>query len=346
MRQPKAFEIDWSLLPAPERVLLAVSGGADSMALLLALARSDRSFVVAHVNHGLRGAESDADAEFVLAHCTRLHLPCYLERVVVPQRNGNAGEEAARDARYECLAHMARAHNCSRVATGHTASDLLETVLINWLRGAAITGLAGIQPVRPLADDILLVRPLLNVTRAQTQEYCRHEGWDWREDSSNQDPRFLRNRVRGELLPLLENLLPAGQANLERLAWQTARSSAVLRSDLELLDEVTEAQLATLTIRAAPQLVVLDGLRFRELHLALQRRVLRAAVAKLQGDMRDLSFELVETARRHIADDGRHAVWQWRRGLNVEWTGAMAGNRIRLWLVANQQVATDFEPGA
>ncbi|HVF09229.1 MAG TPA: tRNA lysidine(34) synthetase TilS [Abditibacteriaceae bacterium] len=337
MSQPKTLEINWSLLPPRERALLAVSGGVDSMALLLAFAQADRDFIVAHVNHGLRGAESEADAEFVLQHCAGLGFSCHVERVAVPQRNGPAGEEAAREARYECLTRMARTHGCSRVATGHTASDSLETVLINWLRGAAITGLTGIRPVRPLTGDVLLVRPLLNVTRAQTQAYCRGAGWDWHEDSSNRDPRFLRNRVRGELLPLLEDLMPAGDANPERLARQTARAGAVLRADLELLDEVTASQLASLTVRETPRLIALDGLRFQELHLALQRRILRAAVVRLQGDTRDLSFELVETTRRHIADGERRAVWQWRRGLHVEWTGAMAGNRIRLWLVANQQ---------
>jgi len=307
------------------------------MALLLALARSDRNFVVAHINHGLRGAESDTDAAFVLAHCNNLGLPCYIERVAVPQRDGYATEEAAREARYACLIQIAGSHGCSRVATGHTASDVLETVLMNWMRGATITGLAGMPPARPLSEDILLVRPLLNVTRSQTQEYCLGAGWAWREDASNQDPRFLRNRVRRELLPMMHDLMTPGAADTERLARQTARACAVLRSDLELLDEITQAQLAAITIREAPSLIILNGLRFREMHLALQRRILRSAVARLQGDTRDLGFELVETTRRHIAADGRRAVWQWRRGVNVEWTGAMAGNRIRLWLVPNNQ---------
>ena len=125
-------------------------------------------------------------------------------------------------------------------------------------------------------------------------------------------------------------------ATIDRLALQTARASAVLRADLDYLDETARAELAALTVREEYQMIALDGMRFVNLHVALQRRVLRAAVERLQGDIRDLSFELVEATRRHIVANGRRAVWQWRRGLNVEWTGAMAGNRIRLWLVPNQ----------
>jgi tRNA(Ile)-lysidine synthase len=307
------------------------------MALLLAMSQADRDFLVGHIDHGLRGQESEADARFVEEHCTKLGLRCLVERVVLPPRDGHVAEEAARDARYASLTQMARTHGCARVATGHTASDVLETVLINWLRGATIAGLAGMPPIRSLAEDVLLVRPFLNVTRTETLEYCRYAGWPWREDSSNQSTRFLRNRVRHELLPMLQSLLPPGTASEDRLARQTARSCAVLRSDLELLDEMTNKHLEALTLRKEPGLVVLDGLRFREKHLALQRRILRAAVAGLQGDVQDLGFELVETTRRHIVADKRRAVWQWRRGINVEWTGAMAGNRIRLWLVPNQQ---------
>jgi len=329
--------VDWPLLPPTERVLLAVSGGADSMALLLALAQTNLDFLAAHVNHGLRGAASEADAEFVRAHCASLNLSCVVERVEVPRRDGHVAEAAAREARYAALTKLARDHGCARVATGHTASDLLETVLINLLRGATVAGLTGMPPVRKLSEDVLLVRPLLNATRDGTREYCRSAGWEWREDASNADPRFLRNRVRRELVPLMQDLLPSGTASEDRLTRQTARSCEVLRADFELLDELTAAQLAVLTVREEPRLIVLDGLRFRELHLALQRRILRAAVARLQGETRDLGFEIIETTRRHIVGDKRRAVWQWRRGVHVEWTGAMAGNRVRLWLVPTYQ---------
>ena len=329
---PLTFNL--TLLPPDERVLVAVSGGADSMALLLCLVASGRDICVAHVNHGLRGEESDGDERFVVQHCMDHGLTVVTERVAVPPREGGANEEAARTARYECLARLAGAHGCARVATGHTASDLLETVLINWLRGAAVTGLSGIQAQRALAEGILVVRPLLGTTGVETRAACRQAGWPWREDASNQSPKFLRNRVRHELLPLLADLMQPA-SGLDQLARQTARAAEIVQADLDFLEAAAREAFAALIVRDIPNLVTLNGLGFRELPVALQRRVLRAAVRHLQHDVRDLGFELVETARRHIMANGRRAVWQWRRGLNVEWTGAMAGNRIRLWLVSD-----------
>ncbi|MBV9469960.1 MAG: tRNA lysidine(34) synthetase TilS [Abitibacteriaceae bacterium] len=334
-QEPALLPVDWPLLPAEEKILVAVSGGADSMALLLVLVQAGRELVVAHVNHGLRGAESDADQAFVAAHCVSLRLPYVSERVTVACRNGHANEAAARQARYESLIRQARLHSCSRIATGHTASDLLETVLMNWLRGAAIGGLSGIPPQRPLTKDILLVRPLLQATREQTRAACRQANWGWREDLSNQDPKYLRNRVRHELLPVLEHLM-AGGGSIERLAQQTSRASTVLREELAYLDQVAQDHLAALTLCREEQLIALDGLRFRELPPVLQRRVLRCGVQQLQGQVRDVSLEAVEKVRCHVMAKGRRKVWQWRHGMNIEWTGEMAGNRIRLWLVSDK----------
>lgn len=326
--------VDWALLPGDERVLVAVSGGADSMALLLAAVQGDCRLTVAHINHGLRGEDSDADEAFVAGHCQRLGIPCVTRRVTIPLRDGHVNEAAARAARYGALLELAQAHACRRIATGHTASDLLETVLINWLRGAAVIGLQGIRPVRRLTDEILLVRPLLVATRAQAQDACRRAGWGWRDDASNLDPRFLRNRVRRELLPLLSAIM-GPERDLDRLARQTARACTVLRDEHDYLAAVAREQLTALTVRADDALITLDGVRFRALPAPLQRRVLRAAVQRLHGEVNDLSMEAIEAVRAHVLVDGRRKVWQWRRGVSVEWTGAMAGNRIRLWVVSD-----------
>jgi len=326
---------DWSLAPPGERVLVALSGGGDSMAMLLALWQSKHDIVAAHINHGLRGAESDADEAFVRKHCARLDIPLVVERVELKARDGHVHEATARTARYESLIRIAREQGCSRVATGHTSDDSLETVLLNWLRGAAVTGLRGIPAQRQLAPDLWLVRPLLGASREEVRAACTAAGWEWREDSSNESSSYLRNRVRNELLPTIAGVIEP-QRTLPQLARQTARAAEILEADLDYLDDVATATLAAITLREEGKLIALDGLAFRGLHLALQRRVMRAAVRRLEGEVRDLDFEQVEVARRHIVADGRRAVWQWRRGLNVEWTGAMAGNRIRLWLVSRE----------
>lgn len=304
------------------------------MALLWALRYHQRHSLVAHINHGLRGVASDADEAFVLAHCERFQIPCVTQRVTVARPDGHASEAAAREARYGCLERLAQQHGCARIATGHTASDLLETVLINWLRGAAVAGLAGIPAQRFLAGGMVLVRPLLQATREQTRAACQQAGWTWREDASNQDAKFLRNRVRGELLPLLSSLMGA-EVGVERLARQTGRAAAVLGAELDYLDELAEAQVAALTLRHEADLIALDGPGYCRLPVPLQRRVLRVAVQLLRGHVQDVSLDAVETVRQQVVSNGRRAVWQWRSGIQVEWTGEMAGNRIRLWLVRN-----------
>ncbi|HEX8237620.1 MAG TPA: tRNA lysidine(34) synthetase TilS [Abditibacteriaceae bacterium] len=330
---PKALEapppFDWELVPEGERVLVAVSGGADSLALLRML-HGQRDIVVGHINHGLRGEESEADANFVLQCCAELGLPCVLQHVYVPQRDGTFSEAAARTVRYAALLQMARDHSCSHLATGHTASDNLETILLNFLRGATVEGLGGIK-TRTSLGDITLVRPLWQATREQVQELLQRAGWTWRDDSSNASTRYARNRVRHELLPLLAQ--HSGGKSLDALARQTARASQLWRDDIAWMNTAAREHLAAITVQEQPHLLALDGVAFRDFPVALQRRVLREAARRVQGNVQDIGSEHIEAARRHIVADGRRAVWQWRRGLSVEWTGAMSGNRIRLWLV-------------
>ncbi len=324
-----SLPFDWELVPAGERVLVAVSGGADSLALLLMLHR-ERDVVVGHVNHGLRAEESDADARFVQDRCAALGVPCVVQRVDVPQRDGTFSEAAARTVRYAALLQIAREHGCSHLATGHTASDNLETIVLNFLRGATVEGFGGIKPHTSLAE-IALVRPLWQATREQVQELLHNAGWTWRDDSSNASTHYARNRVRHELLPFLAE--HAGGKSLNALARQTARAAQLWRDDIAWMNEAAREQMKAITVQEQPHLVALNGLAFCALPIALQRRVLREAARRVKGDLQDIGSEHIEVARRHIAANGRRAVWQWRRGLNVEWTGAMSGNRIRLWVV-------------
>ena len=321
-----ALPFDESLIPADEPILAAVSGGADSMALLLALVRKDHRVVVAHVHHGTRESESDDDENFVRAKCDSLHIPFASRRVKVEK----PGEAALRDARYDALEAMARESNCRFIATGHTADDALETILLQMLRGATVEGLGAFATWRALGE-LTLVRPLWQATREETRSACGEANWTWREDSSNTDAKYLRNRVRSEVLPNLGVLCRGGSA---QLAKQTARGAALLRDEFAFLDEQAQAQLQILTLRNETHLLILDGIRFRALHIALQRRVLRIGAARLAGEFYALSSEHIEAVRRHVAANQKRKVWTWPRASNamlrVEWTGAMAGNRIRL----------------
>ena len=317
--------LDTSLFPTLGKILVAVSGGADSLALLLALHQAKFDIVAAHVNHGLRGAESDGDEAFVLRLCADKGIIADSRRVQLE----NSSENAAREARYAALSNMAQQHNCAFIATGHTADDVLETILLNWLRGASIAGLGGIPPHRELENSLLLVRPLLHVTRRETRAFCEKNECPWREDSSNQSPIYTRNRVR-QLLP---ELAQAGNTSPEQLAKQTARAALLWREDNDYLDELAGDQLDLLTLQRSDELLILNGLRLGALPPTLARRVLRLAAQSLNLLAREVGSEPIETARRHIAAVGRHMVWQWPGNISVEWTGAQSGNRVRLRVV-------------
>ena len=206
---------------APGPGVVAVSGGADSVALLCALAAAPPpgGLVVAHLNHRLRGADADADAAFVGGLLP--DLPHRIETVdVQAAAAGDNLEATARRVRYDFLAEVARSTGAGWVATGHTADDQAETVLHRLIRGTGLRGLRGIAASRELAPGIRLVRPLLTVSRQAVIEYLRAVGQPWREDETNQDPAFTRNRIRHELLPVLRTFNPAIADTLGRIATQ------------------------------------------------------------------------------------------------------------------------------
>ena len=193
-------------------IVVAVSGGADSIALLRGLrnlkSTGDGRIVAAHFNHRLRGAESDADEAFVVALCRALSLACEVGRAEPnalndASGNGDGLESAARDARYDFLLSTAERVGARFIATAHTADDQAETILHRILRGTGIAGLAGIPRVRSLSPAVTLIRPLLVIGRAEVVAYLKAIEQPFREDSSNREMRFTRNQIRGELLPHL-----------------------------------------------------------------------------------------------------------------------------------------------
>lgn len=209
-------------LRVDEPLVVALSGGADSVLLLslAACAEPRPKLLAVHVEHALRGSESQADADFCARLCLELGVP--LVRPSAPLDQDSADLEArARRLRYAALAVEARRFGARAVATGHHADDALETLLMRWMRGTELAGLAGLKPRAPLPgdDDLIVVRPLIDWRREEVRELLRAAGISWREDSSNDDARFTRNRVRHALLPLLqEHCGPDGVANLRAFA--------------------------------------------------------------------------------------------------------------------------------
>jgi tRNA(Ile)-lysidine synthase len=246
-------------------MVVAVSGGPDSVALLLALHGLvddlNLGVMVGHLNHRLRSAESDADQAYVEALCKRLELPIAIETSDVREVARQAGdnlEATARRLRYDWLTRLAKEKSASFVATGHTADDQAETILHHLLRGTGLRGLRGIAARRSLSDGVELIRPLLRVTRSQVMEFLGEQGVETRTDSSNLDLRLTRNRIRHELLPKL-----AGEFNpaiVEHLS-QIAEHATMLYAELE---NQARTLLAQAERPRAGDVIVLDAQTLRE----------------------------------------------------------------------------------
>ena len=284
------------------RLALAVSGGADSVALLRSLA-TDPGLVltVVHVHHGIRGEEADADAAFVEALAGTLGLRFLRHDIDTPGEAGRERqslEEAARVLRYRWFDALLAGNEVDAVATAHTLDDQAETVLHKLLRGAWTEGLGGIAPVLT-REHGFVVRPMLAVTRAEVLACLCALGQPWREDSSNQDTAFTRNRIRHELLPMLGAYNP-------RIAEQLGRLSAIARDEEVYWEAELKRLLPGLLLPGRPvrgggraasthpgeRTLAIEVERLRALHPALQRRILRAAARDL-----GVALDFDQTAR-------------------------------------------------
>ena len=265
------------MLEPGHRVGVAVSGGADSVCLLHVLRElapgRGLCLTVLHLDHGLRGAESRADAEFVRSLAAGFGLPAAIRQVTLPA--GNV-EQAGREARLAFFRGLIGSGQLDRVALGHNRRDQAETVLFRFLRGSGTAGLAGIHPVT--SDGI--VRPLLDIGREEIETWLRDRDIPWREDSTNVSPAFARNRIRHDLLPqLARDWNPQIEETLARTAEWAAAEEIYWQSELD---------------RLAPT-PILDVATLRGLPVAVARRVIRRAMERVKGDLRSIDFSHVES---------------------------------------------------
>src|ERR671912_2179317 len=257
------------------RPLALVSGGPDSVALLRVIVALGGEPVVLHVDHGLRGEESREDTEFVRELCRRLNVRCEVRRLGL---DGNSNlQERARDERYRLAGEGAAGMDLGVIATGHTADDVAETVLMNLARGTGLRGLAGIPPVRGNVQ-----RPLIGCTRREILDYLEELDQPYRTDPTNLTGKYARNRVRLEVLPVLEELYPAAAGNI-------ARAASLVREDLEILEELATG---TVEMRGEEVILPLDGLM--ELRPSLRRHAVRLAYTTLVPDTAALPSNLIE----------------------------------------------------
>ena len=280
---------------------MAVSGGADSVALLRLLAELRKEFgivlSVVHLNHQLRGAESEGDERFVSDLAAQLKLPFHVSRTNAAdyaKEKRISLEAAGRQLRYDFFFELVHGGKVNRIATAHTLDDQAETVLLKLVRGAGSRGLAGIYPSLPVpgvSDGAAIVRPLLGIRRLELEEYLKSIGQDWREDSSNRDLRHARNRVRHGILPRLERYLnPSVRTVLAETADIARAEEDYWQREVDGFMASSEEALSVDTLSALP--------------VALARRVIRSQ-AQAQG--LHLEFHHVESIRAVLAGEVKGA---------------------------------------
>jgi tRNA(Ile)-lysidine synthase len=278
------------LVSRGEKLVVAVSGGPDSVCLLYVLMelREELGIVlhVAHLNHQLRGRDSDADAAYVAGLARRLGLPAAIESRDVKAYRKNyrlSLEEAAREVRYSFLARVAGSVGAARVAVGHTADDHIETILMHLLRGSGARGLRGLLPLirwRSVEADLIVIRPLLEISREETAAYCRARRLKPRIDSSNLSTDLLRNRIRRYLLPELRKYNPRVDEALRRTA-------AIATDDLDFIDNEVDRFWPEI-VHQQDDAIIIDKQGLIALPVALKRCLLRRAVESALGSLKDI----------------------------------------------------------
>jgi tRNA(Ile)-lysidine synthase len=285
LEQAVAAITRYNMFARGARVGIAVSGGADSLCLLHVLSELapewGLALTVLHLNHGLRGEESRGDAEFVREQARQFGWPAIIREVSLPTE-GNL-EQAAREARLGFFQDAMKETPLDCVATGHTRSDQAETVLFRLLRGSGTAGLAGIRP----ATKARIVRPLIGIGRVEVEQYLRSRGLTCREDSTNATLQFARNRIRHELLPLLER---EWNPNIRETLAQTAEWA---RAEEAYWDSEVE-RLASSLITRKESFVFINAKNLAGLPLAVARRLVRWAMEQVRGDLRGIDFGHVE----------------------------------------------------
>ena len=274
------------MLTPKDRVLAGVSGGADSTALLLVLRELGYDVAVAHLNHGLRGEESDEDESFVKALAGKLGIPCFTSSVKIDPAAGNT-EASGRDARRAFFQALLQEHGFTKIALAHNREDRVETFLLHLMRGAGSEGLVSMAPA---AGEI--IRPLIETPREAVQDYLEKRGQPWRTDATNFDISLARNRIRHEILPQLASLFNT------RLMESLTRTITILQDEDQWMHELTQNWLEEFGGAG------LDVEAMRRLPSAMVKRLIRDGLRRQGWNLTDITFDHVE-AVRSLLEEGK-----------------------------------------
>ncbi|WCK54641.1 tRNA lysidine(34) synthetase TilS [Aneurinibacillus sp. Ricciae_BoGa-3] len=294
---------DHQLFTEGDKILAAVSGGPDSIALLHALASLRKKYGwqvgAAHLNHQFRGQDAVEDSLYVEQMCRMLHVPCYVESINVPlimQETGMGTQEAAREVRYDFLQTVAENEGYTKIATAHQADDQVETMLIRLIRGTGIEGLAGI-PLKRMVGQVEIVRPMIEITRHEINAYCEAHAIIPRQDPSNFKGKYLRNRIRLNLIPLMKEENPS-------LANSFLHLSEVVRDENAYMTAQAETQLRLIIDERKPHKIIIQRPGFLRCPIALQRRMIKLILSYLLDKPDEAGFIHIEKIRKMI--EGSH----------------------------------------
>ena len=279
----------YQMFTTKARIVVGVSGGPDSIALLHLLLQLRDEYElklwIAHLNHQLRGKEAEDEAKWVGLHASKIGIPIILDSLDVAalaKRKKLTLEEAGRIARYDFFERVSRQVSADKIAVGHTASDQVETVLMRLMKGTGLDGLSGMPAVRGM-----IIRPLIDIFRMEVEQFCETSNLKFRLDSSNSDRSFLRNRIRLDLLPLLSQEY---NPQISKILWQMSRN---LTEDADLIRRKGEKEFGKIVRKERKgknqRWLVLDREKLFRLHPALQKRVLREGIRRIKGNLKEIS---------------------------------------------------------
>lgn len=281
----------YNLIEKHDRVLVALSGGADSVALLRVLYGMKEQYsldiYVGHMNHQFRGKEADKDAAFCKKLAEDLGLDisyCEIDVPKIADEKGISPEEAGRQERYAFFMKIASKKNINKIATGHNRDDQAETVLMRAIRGSGMTGLGGISPLRKMRG-FTIIRPLIEVTRKEINEFIRGARLEFRHDSSNDEVIFTRNKIRHELIPYLEKDF---NPNIKEVLANMAEN---LRLENDFLEKFAKRKFRSMSKKNTSGEIRINIKSLKRQPEAIKKRILRRALEELKGDLRRLTYQ-------------------------------------------------------
>lgn len=267
----------YNLIDDNDKILVGVSGGPDSMCLLHVLKSLNYDVCVAHINHGLR-ENANMEEEYVRDYCRLNNIPFFAKHIKLKENlNGMTIEEAGRKARYDFFAEMLEKEKCTKIATAHTSNDNAETVIMNMVRGSGVNGLKGIEPIRGN-----IIRPLIDVTRREIEEYCETNILKPKHDESNDELLYTRNKVRLELIPYIEKNINSNViSNINRM-------SKIVLEEEAYIDKKVEEAFESCLITQNDEILVCNLRMFNKLDIVIRKRLILKFIIKILGNAKDI----------------------------------------------------------